>query len=116
MGENHNHSESKINSLIGDYMKEMKEEFIKTISLEQFGQSFEIEDSNVDLTEALREEVLMHFPNYPKCDEADDPHTCKIEERYLSVDKDPDNSVDEAPESTSDNQWGALDEFKKFKD
>ena len=58
----------------------------------------------------------MHFPSYPKCDEADEPHACKIEEQYLSVDKDPDNSVDEAPESKSDNQWGALDDFKEFKD
>ena len=92
------------------------QEFTKTISLEQFGQSFEIEESNVDITEALREEVLMHFPSYPKCDEADEPHVCKIEEQYLSVDKDPDNSVYEAPESKSDNQWCALDDFKKFKD
>ena len=92
------------------------QEFIQTISLEEFGQSFEIEESNVDLTEALREEVLMHFPSYPKCDEADEPHTCKIEEQYLSVDKDPNNGVDEAPESKSVDQWGALDDFKEFKD
>ncbi|MEO1856979.1 MAG: YceD family protein [Rubritalea sp.] len=92
------------------------QEFIKTISLEEYGQSFEIEESNVDLTEALREEVLMHFPSYPKCDEADEPHECKIEERYLSVDKDPHSGVDDAPQSTSENQWGALDDFKEFKD
>ncbi len=92
------------------------QEFIKTISLEEFGQSIEIEESNVDLTEALREEVLMQFPSYPKCDEADEPHVCKIEEQYLAVDKDPNDGVDEAPESKGDDQWGALDDFKEFKD
>ena len=92
------------------------QEFIKTISLEEYGQSFEIEESNVDLTEALREEGLMHFPSDPKCDEADEPHEYKIEERYLSVDKDPHSGVDDAPQSTSENQWGALDDVKEFKD
>ncbi|PQJ27408.1 YceD family protein [Rubritalea profundi] len=92
------------------------QEFIQTISLDEFGQSFEIEEGNVDLTEALREEVLMNFPSYPRCDEADEPHVCEIEEQYLAVDKDPDDGVDEAPESNSDDQWAALDDFKKFKD
>jgi uncharacterized protein len=91
-------------------------EFVQTISLEEFGQSFEIEESNVDLTEALREEVLMAFPAYPRCDEADEPLECKIDERYLAVDKDPDDGVDEAPQSKSDDRWDALDQLDQFKD
>lgn len=91
-------------------------EFIQTISIENFGQSYEIEDGTMNLNEALREEVLMKFPSYPNCENADDPHTCKIEERYLAVDKHPDHGVDEAPQSTSDNQWEALDQLDEFKD
>lgn len=92
------------------------QEFIQTIYLEEFGQSFEIEESNVDLTEALREEVLMNFPSYPRCDEADEPHDCKIEERYLAVDKNLDDGVDEAPQSKSDPRWDALNQLDQAKD
>ncbi|MFC4995418.1 YceD family protein [Rubritalea tangerina] len=91
-------------------------EFIKTISIEEFANSFEIDSGNVDLTEALREEVLMAFPAYPRCDEADEPLECKIDERYLAVDKDPNDGVDEAPQSTSDDRWDALDQLDQFKD
>lgn len=90
--------------------------FIQTISLEEFAQSFEIEESNVDLTEALREEVLMAFPSYPRCDEGDEPMECNIDERYLAVDKDPEDGVDEAPQSKSDDRWDALDQLDQFKD
>lgn len=90
--------------------------FIQTISLEEFTQSFEIEESNVDLTEALREEVLMAFPSYPRCDEGDEPMECNIDERYLAVDKDPEDGVDEAPQSKSDDRWDALDQLDQFKD
>ncbi|MGJ8671602.1 YceD family protein [Rubritalea sp.] len=92
------------------------QEFVRTISIEEFGQSFEIEESSVNLTEALREEVLMAFPSYPTCTEADEPHECKIDDRYLAVDKDPEDGVDEAPQSKSDNRWGALDQLDEFKD
>lgn len=91
-------------------------EFLKTISLEEFGNSYEIESGNVDLTEALREEVLMKFPSYPHCDQGDDPKPCEINERYLAVDKSTETSVDEAPQSASDDRWDALDDFNQFKD
>ncbi|MFC5049989.1 YceD family protein [Rubritalea spongiae] len=92
------------------------QQFVQTISIEEFGQSYEIDDSSVNLTEALREEVLMAFPSYPRCDEADEPHECKIDDRYLAVDKDPEDGVDEAPQSKSDNRWDALDQLDQFKD
>lgn len=91
-------------------------EFTKTICIEDFGQSYEVESGNMNLTESLREEVLMRFPSYPNCSNADEPAECEIEERYLAVDKDPEPGVDEASQSTSDDQWGALDSFDQFKD
>ena len=91
-------------------------QFEKTISIEDFGQSYEVTSGNMDLTEALREEVLVRFPDYPNCSNADEPAECEIEDRYLAVDKDPDPGVDEAPQSTSDDQWAALDDFDQFKD
>lgn len=92
------------------------QKFIQTISLEQFATAIEIDTSSIDLTEALREEVLINFPSYPQCTEADDPHVCKLNDKYLAVDKTLDDGVDEAPQSKSDNQWGALDDLKKFND
>lgn len=91
-------------------------QFEKTISIEEFGQSYEIDSGSINLTESLREEVLVRFPDYPNCSHADEPAECDIEDRYLAVDKDPDTGVDEAPQSTSDDQWAALDDFDQFKD
>lgn len=90
--------------------------FIQTISLEEFGHSYEINDAQMNLTESLREEVLMAFPDYPRCDEADEPHACNIDDRYLAVDKDTDSSVDPAPQEQNDTRWSALDDLNKFKD
>lgn len=91
-------------------------EFVQTISLEEFGESFEIDEAQINLTEALREEVLMAFPAYPRCDEADEPLECIIDERYLAVDKDPPSGVDPAPQEQNDTRWSALDDLNEFKD
>ncbi|GAA5496180.1 uncharacterized protein SAMN02745181_2683 [Rubritalea squalenifaciens DSM 18772] len=90
--------------------------FTQTISIEECAIAIEIESSTVDATEALREEVLINFPAYPRCDEADEPHECNIDERYLAVDKPTDDGVDEAPPSEGDDPWSALDSFKHLSD
>lgn len=92
------------------------QEFCQTIVIEDFATSIEIDAPSIDLTETLREEVLFSFPTYPNCENADTPHVCNLDDRYLAVDKTTDSSVDEAPPSTSDSRWAALDDYENFKD
>lgn len=90
--------------------------FVQTISLEDAAISLEVDSSIMDATEAIREEVLINFPAYPRCDQADEPMECKIDERYLVLDKTIEDSVSDAPPRESTDQWSALDGFNQFKD
>ena len=63
----------------------------------------------VDATEGLREEILLAFPAYPRCDEADEPLPCEIDPRYLAVDKAAEGDVENPPAPQGDSRWGALD-------
>ena len=42
--------------------------FIKTLTANDLCISFEISGGTVDLADALREEIVFLFPDYPKCD------------------------------------------------
>ncbi len=89
------------------------ERFVQTIDLSEFAISIEVGDeSSVDATEALREEVLIAFPAYPKCDDADEPMDSEIDSRYLAVDKPDDDDVDPSPPPETKDVWGALDGFQ----
>ena len=99
--------------------------FVQTISLEEVAVAVEVNSGTVDVTEALREEVLINFPSYPRCDEGDDPMECELDERYLALDKSPEDSVSDAPsdeassttgQNDSNDQWSALDGINQFKD
>jgi len=99
--------------------------FVQTISLEEVAVAVEVVSGTVDVTEALREEVLINFPSYPRCDEGDEPVECEIDERYLALDKPPEAGVCDAPSDEADSsadlndpndQWSALDGLNQFKD
>lgn len=90
--------------------------FKKTIILEEVGIGIEIEGGSVNATEHLREEVLINFPSYPRCDEGDDPEECELDEQYLALDKSLEDSVTDAPPTKSDDRWSALDGFNQFND
>jgi len=90
--------------------------FIQTISVEDAAISLEVSSGVVDATEAIREEVLIHFPAYPRCDEGDVPMDCDVDERYLALDKPLEDSVKDAPSDESADQWSALDGFKPSKE
>lgn len=90
--------------------------FKKTIILEEAAISIEIEGGSANATEYLREEVLINFPAYPRCDEGDDPEDCEIDDRYLALDKPIEDSVTDAPPTESDDRWSALDGLNQFKD
>lgn len=84
--------------------------FVKTIRIEPANFAVEIEKEGVvDATEAAREEVLIEFPTYPHCEEADVPMHCEIDPRYLAVDKPAADTVDTRPRAAGDDRWSALD-------
>ena len=91
--------------------------FIQTIRLQNAAVSIEIEkDGIIDVTEALREEVLINFPADPRCEEGDVPQKCEIESQYLSVDKAAEDGLPTPPRAGNDDRWSALDTFKDLKD
>jgi uncharacterized metal-binding protein YceD (DUF177 family) len=91
--------------------------FVQTISLENSAVSIEItKEGEIDATEAMREEVLIHFPIDPRCEEGDAPQKCEIDSRYLSVDKSAEDGLPHPPRAESDDRWSALDILKDLKD
>ncbi len=88
--------------------------FKKTIELPQAAISFEIgAQGEIDATDALREEILLHFPPYPRCDQADEPAPCEIDHLYLAVDNPAGDDVDVPPSQQGDSRWAALDALEK---
>lgn len=84
--------------------------FVQTIRLEDAAVSLEIgEEASIDATEALREEVLLQLPANPRCEDADEPQECRIDPRYLAVDKPGGDGVESPPREEGDDRWGALD-------
>lgn len=86
--------------------------FKQTIELPETAISFEIGAlGEIDATDSLREEVLLNFPAYPRCDEGDEPAPCEIDPQYLAVDKPIADDVEVPPASRGDSRWAALDEL-----
>ncbi|MFT4175653.1 MAG: hypothetical protein QM627_03275 [Luteolibacter sp.] len=91
--------------------------FIQTIRLDHAAVSLEIEKQvEIDVTEALREEILVNFPIDPRCEEGDVPQQCEIDPRYLSVDKPVEDELSTPPRAEGDDRWSALDTLKDLKD
>lgn len=91
--------------------------FIQTMRVEQAAISLEIlHEGDLDVTDALREEVLIHFPIDPKCEQGDVPQTCEIDSRYLAVDKPAESGQENPPRAEGDDRWSALDTLKNLKD
>lgn len=88
--------------------------FEHTIELPHFAASVEIEGrSQIDITEILREDLVLEIPHYPKCEDAG--QECK--EITIKSDFGLDNSekdVTLSPSSSNQaNIWDALDSFGK---
>lgn len=91
--------------------------FVKTIHLPQVAVSVEISSaSGLNVTEALREEILIEFPTDPRCDEGDVPEPCEIDSRYLAVDKSPQDEVSPPPRDGGDDRWSALNDLTGLND
>jgi|AOAMet2_C27A4_35_1029305.scaffolds.fasta_scaffold10045_1 uncharacterized protein len=83
--------------------------FEQTIHVKSFDLSIELTGDQVDLADHLREEVVVRFPDYPRCDEADLPMTCEVDSRYLAVDKPSGDDVKTHPRDEAPTPWDALD-------
>lgn len=91
--------------------------FLKTIHIESAAISVEIGNSaQIDVTEALREEVILEFPAHPRCDEGDVPEPCEVDSRYFAVDKPSENDLSPAPRDESDDRWSALNDLTGLND
>jgi uncharacterized protein len=91
--------------------------FVQTIRLEGAAVSIELgNEGEVDATDALREEILIHFPVDPVCEDGDIPQKCEIDPRYLSVDKPSGDALPTPPRVGNDDRWSALDNLKDLKD
>ncbi len=91
--------------------------FLQTIRVENTAISLEIvSEGDLDVTEALREEVLLHFPLDPKCEIGDLAQGCEIDSRYLAVDKAEESGQETPLRAECDDRWSALDNLKDLKD
>jgi len=91
--------------------------FVQTMRLPETAISVEIANSSqVDVTDALREEVLIEFPTDPRCDEGDVPEPCELDSRYLAVDKPGEDDVSPAPRNEGDDRWSALNDLTGLND
>lgn len=70
-------------------------DFDTTIKVEDYTISYEVDEKSpeVDLTEDLRESIILNLPTYPVCDEA-----CP--------------GIEQKTEMPKDDRWGALDQLK----
>lgn len=88
------------------------ERFQTEITLNPYGQDIPLEnDSHVDLTSTLREDILLALPNYPRCETGTvTPRECPADGQF--------DAPQESPESQSDQPengkvWEALDHLNK---
>lgn len=101
-------------------------EFTCVVTLKPFVQTIRVEDSAIsleignqgemDVTDGLREEILINFPADPRCDEGDNPEPCEVDSKYLAVDKSGEDGLPTPPRAGSDDRWSALDSLKDLKD
>jgi uncharacterized metal-binding protein YceD (DUF177 family) len=86
--------------------------FKQTIAMPSTAVSIELgNDGIVDPTPQIREEIMLELPTNPRCEDGDTPANCKIDPKYLAVDKPTDDRVEPAPAPEKPNPWGALDEL-----
>ncbi|MCP5535710.1 MAG: DUF177 domain-containing protein [Akkermansiaceae bacterium] len=86
--------------------------FDMTIEAVECSLCIEVGSSQIDLADALREEIVILFPDYPHCEDGDEPNTCNLDSRYLAMDKPLDDDVKTRPRDEAPTPWDALDAIK----
>jgi uncharacterized protein len=98
------------------------EPFIHTVKLGDHALQAELENSRiVDLTDALREDILLALPAYPHCDDASGSPQCPANDSFPEIDEFAE--LDELDEEgnliepdVKPNVWDALNHLKTDKD
>ncbi len=86
--------------------------FTQTIRADDCNLCIEAKEAQIDLVDALRQELIILFPDYPRCDEGDEQIECNLDSRYLAVDKPPVDDVKTPSAQEEPNPWDALDGIK----
>lgn len=95
------------------------EKFPFDLVIDNYNAEIEIENRGiVDLTDHIREDMLLSLPAYPHCDASSDERECPVGDRFTTV---PDEIVDDGsissegkPSSSGENDvWSALDTWKQ---
>ncbi len=83
----------------------------KEYHLEGLAFSMEVdeEDECYDLTEELREEILIRVPQYFSCAQISAEGACEINYPQKSIDNPSSDSVQNSPSSNQDDRWSGLD-------
>ena len=86
------------------------ERFPHRVHLEEYLNEATLEnDSTIDLTDLVREDILLALPNYPRCEDGNiDPRDCPAEGSFESDDTE---DVDELP-GAERGVWNVLDQLK----
>lgn len=88
--------------------------FVKTISIEDYSTSIDVGDQQVvDISNELREEIILAFPAYPRCDMADEPMPCELNSLYLGIDKHPKEELNTSRTDGTPGVWDALDSLQQ---
>lgn len=90
------------------------ERFDYEVDITDYDLEIEIEkDEMIDLTEALREDILLALPSYPRCEDGNiSPRSCPAEGRFESP-VGPVASEIEEPATPDKAVWNVLDQLKK---
>ena len=83
------------------------EKFILTVKLQGHNLTENLENpTEADLTDALREDILLALPVYPHCEEGKTPRKCPAEGKFETANRAP--AVEESSEEPKDH-WAELD-------
>ena len=86
--------------------------FEKTINLDNHSVLTAIEgNSTIDLTNALREDIILALPNFLKCDQGDEKNEPCPASGKFSEGLNAGNSGEESTNDAPSKQWEALDQF-----
>jgi len=93
------------------------EDFAYTLKLSDYLSDFDMEEdlenaSDIVLEQLLREDLLLALPNYPHCDEGDDPdRVCPRAGSQHFESPAPSNGGDGGENAEPPSQWSALDKL-----
>ena len=77
-----------------------------------FTASFQIDSQNVvDVSDSLREEIVLDFPAYPRCADGGMENDCMAKTPYFGVDKEGGTGVNSSAPIRNSGVWDALNEL-----